>query len=194
MLTSLSDPSPTLYAVLAILAAILGGLWVRSRSRGDLIRFAIGLAALVIVFLIDRFVESPREQASRKIEEIAKATQEKKWDEMFKHFSPSFKYKTLGSVEIDRKAIEGPIRLVEGQTDFKGIAVWDLHRADFRPIDDKNISIGFRAQVRDMPVSQSWIIATFTKDPDGEWRMSGFTRYDFAKQDRSAPIGIPGID
>ena len=189
MPTFLSDPSPTFYAILIILVAVLAGLYLRSRKRGELIRLLVGVAVLITVFLIDKLVESPREQATRKMEEIAKATQDKKLDDMFKHVSESFKYK-----EVDKKSLREKLNSIEQQQEFKGVVILECNRADFRIVDDKNVTVGLMAQARELPMTRSWIIAAFTKDADGEWRMSGFKRYDPMKQDRDNPQTIPGLD
>lgn len=194
MPTALSDPSTTLYIALIIVVALLALLWMRSRKRNDLIRLLIGGAALLAVFLIDRFVESPREEASRKVEEMAKATETRNWDGVFNHISDSFLYKGPTGTVMDKKTFREKVKGVEKFAEFKGVAVWDLHRADHRIVNENNFTIGFRAQASGIPPSQSFIIAAFTKDPDGQWRMSNFTRYNFAKRENGPPETIPGLD
>ena len=189
MPTLLSDPSTTFYAFLGIMAIVLVGLWLRSRKRGDLIRALLGVALLGAAISIDQFVESPREEATRKIGEMCKSTQDKKWDDVFKHVSDSFRYK-----EVDKKTFREKAKSIEGLPEFKGVTVWDFARADFKQIDDKNLQLGFRAQLRDLPISQSYILATFAKEADGQWRMSGFKRYDPAKQTLGEQLPVPGLE
>jgi hypothetical protein len=196
MPTALSDPSSTLYAILVIIVFVLAALWFRNRTRGNLIRVLIAVCALVGLFLIDRFFESPREEATRKLHEMAQASQDKHWDAMFRNISDSFKYKGPGGGEMSKEDFRKRVKLVEAIPEFKGVIVWDFNRADFKPINNDNFKMGFRAKPKDVPTFDSWIIATFHHDPDGEWRMSGFNRYDPVKQDRNdnPPMDIPGFN
>src|SRR5262245_49521741 len=118
MPTALSDPSPTLYIVLGVVAVILAALWVRKPSRGNLIQFAIGAVVLLLVFLIDTMVESPREQSVRKMQEMAAATQNRRMDEAFRHLSDSFNYNGITKSALREKA-----RWAEGQSSFQGVSV-----------------------------------------------------------------------
>jgi hypothetical protein len=195
MPTALSDPSPTLYLILIIVALVLAGVWLRRQSRGDLIRFLIAIGALLAVYLIDRFCESPREEASRKIEEMAQASRDKKWDDLFKHVADSFKYNGPSGIEIDKKGLREKLKLVEGIPEFKGAVILDMHRADYRVIDEKTATVGFLACAKDYPVKRWFVIATFAKEPDGQWRMTDFKGYDELKQDHHGPqIAINGLD
>ena len=196
MPTALSDPSSTLYAILVIIVFVLAALWFRSRTRGNLIRVLIAVSALVGLFLIDQLFESPREEATRKLHEMAQASQEKNWNSLFQNVSDSFKYKGPGGAEIDKESFRKWAKTADSLEGFKGVIVWDFHRADFKPIDNDNFKIGFRAKPRDVPTFDSWIIATFHHDPDGQWRMSAFNRYDPVKQDRNdnPPMDIPSFN
>jgi hypothetical protein len=197
MPTVLSDPSPNLYAVLVIIVLVLAGIAYRRQKRGDVIRFIVAVAALVALFLIDHFVESPREQASRKVLAMAQASQEKKWDDVVTHVSDSFKYHGPNGHEFDKEGFRQLGKRAESIPEFKGFVVTDLHRADYRILDEKNFKISFTAFPREVPNPEYrfWIVATFTMDPDGEWRMSTFNRYDPVKQDHRGPaLTIPGVD
>ena len=194
MPTALSDPSPTLYAFLVILVLVLAGVWYRKQKTGNLIRLIAAVVAILTVFLIDRFVESPREEASRKVQEMAKASQEKNWNGILEHISDSFVYKGPFGSKIDKKEFASKLKQTEAIPEFKGFVILDMHRADYRIIDASNSQLGFGAKLKEYP-DMWWIMATFIKDPDGQWRMSGFNRYDAVKTDqRSPPLPIPGLD
>ena len=196
MPTALSDPSSTLYAILVIIVFVLAALWFRNRTRGNLVRLLIAVCALVGLFLIDHLFESPREEATRKIHEMAEASQTKNWNSMCQNVSDTFKYKDPGGTEMDKESFRKWAATVGAMQEFKGILVWDFHRADFRPIDNDNFKIGFRAKLKDVPMRDSWIVATFHRDPDGQWRMSAFNRYDGVKQDRNdnPPMDLTRFD
>src|SRR5438046_2655014 len=96
MPTFLSDPSPTTYAIVAIMVAALAGIYLRSRKRKDLYPLIGGVAVLIAVIAIDRFIESPREAAMRKMQEMSAASANRKWDDAFRNISESFSYKGTG--------------------------------------------------------------------------------------------------
>lgn len=191
MPTFLSDPSPTTYAIVAIMVAVLVGIYLRSRKRKDLYPLIGGVAVLIAVVAIDRFVESPREAAMRKMQEMSEATANKKWDDVFKNISESFKYKGATGNQTDKKGLREKVRSIESMVD-KGIAIFDFNRSDFRQIDEKTSEIGFRAQLKDRPESVTYVKAIFTKEPDGVWRMSSFTCFEPINTNEKRQI--PGLD
>lgn len=67
----LSDPPFLLYAILFIGFVIAGAVWYRLRSRKSLIAVAILALLLGALILIDRLVESPREESVRRVEAMA---------------------------------------------------------------------------------------------------------------------------
>lgn len=191
MPTFLSDPSPTAYVIVGIMVAVLAGIYFRSQRRKDLYPLIGGVAIFLTVFLIDRFVDSPREASIRRMQEMSAASANRNWDDMFKSISESFSYKGANGGQTDKKTLREKVRSVEGYVD-KGFAVWDFNRSDFEQVDEKTARIGFRAQARDRPETVVYVKATFTKDPDGQWRLAGFVCYDPVNtKDRR---NIPGLD
>jgi hypothetical protein len=170
MPTVLSDPSPTLYVILGAVVVIFGAIAARRQKRSDVINFAIPAVLLVVVYLIDRAVESPREQVVKAIQEMEAATQNKKHDEVFKHVSESFKYKTL-----DKKGLQEKARLVESLPNWEGIKVIRLDRKGFVQKDDNTIEQQFEVQPLRMPGTEYRYdcVATFKKE-NGLWRLVGF--------------------
>jgi hypothetical protein len=183
MPTVLNDPSPALYIILAIVVVMLTALYLRSRKRGDLIRLVVGAAALAALFIIDRLVESPREEATRKMREIVVATQAKKGDDLFKNVSESFSWNGLNKVQF-RQRWDG----VAAIPDFHGIDVDNLGRGDYEPIDDHKVKIGFDVWPRSygLPEYRYYCRATFVKDPDGQFRMQTFDL--FKKRGDEKPV------
>src|SRR4051812_33608597 len=92
MPTVLSDPAPILYVILAIVVGALAMVYARTRKRGDLYRLIGAAAVLLTLFIIDRLVESPREESTRKMREIVTASKAKKVDDIARHVSDSFSY------------------------------------------------------------------------------------------------------
>lgn len=196
MPTALSDPSPTLYGILVIITLVMAGIWVRTRTRNNLTRFLIALGALGAVYLIDKLVESPREESSRKVEEMAKASRDKNWDDLFKNVSDSFTYKGPAGSEHNKTSFRELFKAIEAMyPDFKGLVILDIHRADYRVVDEKTGTVGFTVMSRDNPTIRMYIVATFRKEADGQWRMIDFKGYDELKQEHRGPqVPIPGLD
>lgn len=172
MPTVLSDPSTTLYALVAVMVAVLGAVYVKTRKRGDLIRLVIGVAALAALFIIDRLVESPREEATRKMREMAAASKSKKTEDVFKHVSDSFEYNRMKKAQFEDMWKS----LIARYPDFNGIDVDGLGRHDFEPVDDKKVKVGFDVWPTGygLPEYRYYCTATFVKDPDGQFRMQTF--------------------
>ena len=170
----LSDPSPTLYAILAILVAALAANWLRNRKRGDLVRFLAGAAVLVAVVVIDKLVESPREETARNMREIVTATKEKKVDDLMKHLSDSFNWNGMKKDQF-KEMVKG----VMSRSEFNGVDIDGLTRGDFETVDDNKVKIGFDAWPTGygIPDYRYYCKATFVKDPDGQFRMQTFDLY-----------------
>jgi hypothetical protein len=174
MPTVLSDPSPTLYAVLAIFVAVLAAIWLRNRKRGDLIRLLAGASVLVAVVVIDKLVESPREETARKMREIVAATKEKKADDLMKHLSDSFDWNGM-----KKDQFKNMVKGVMGRAEFNGVDIDGLTRGDFETIGENKVKIGFDAWPTGYGIAEYryYCKATFVKDPDGQFRMQSFDLY-----------------
>jgi hypothetical protein len=169
MPTFLSDPSTAFYTVLGALVIILGLVALRRQKRSDFVNLGIGVVALLVVFLIDRSVESPREEIERRIHEMGAASREGRTADLFQHVSDSFQRKSL-----DKKGLQELARKAE-QMGLGGIEEWDVKRTDFKEgPDGTTCEQSFRAQLKGHPESQRIVVATFKKDPDGQWRLSSF--------------------
>jgi ketosteroid isomerase-like protein len=185
MPTAFSDPSTTLYVILGVLVVIFGSVAVRRQRRSDVINLAIPAALLLALFLIDQAVESPREVAVRKIKEMGTASREKKADDLFRHVSDSFKYRSL-----DKKGLRDRARQAEAMG-FGGIAEYDVARSGFKTIDENTVEQGFRVKHTGQPEVHFYVVATFKKDPDGEWRLATFKLFDPVNV--SDEKDIPGV-
>jgi len=160
--------------VLALVA-----LWFRGGTRGDLFRLVAGIAIFIAVVLIDVFVESPREESTRKMEEIRAATKAKNVDDVAKHISESFKYEGTSKAHLLEK-----IRAVYQIPQFEGVDMTGFSRADFQQVDIDTIKIGFEAWPAKygLPEYRYYCWATFVKDPDGQYRMRTFELHQPAKR------------
>lgn len=186
MPTLLSDPTPTMYVVFGAMVIILGALALRRQKKSDVITFAVAAALLLVLYLIDRSFESPREQVSRKIKEMGEASQSKKYDDLFKHVSDSFKFQSLDKKGLRERAQQAEMYIPDG------IEAWSLDRPDFKIVDESTVQQGFLVQPRNTgnPAFQRYVVATFKKEGE-EWRLTTFSLYDPIKRTNDAELGIP---
>src|SRR5262249_2681189 len=109
MPTLLADPTRTMYIVFGAMVVILGAMALRRQKKVDVITFVISAVLLLALFLIDWAYESPREKVVRTLEEMKSASQARNYDDVFKHISNDFKYKSL-----DKKAFRERATIAEG--------------------------------------------------------------------------------
>jgi len=171
MPTFLSDPATALYVVLAVAVLVTGVLLAKRQRRTDLINFAIPAVALLALFVIDQVYESPRETVARTLKEMESASQGRKYDELFKHVSEKFQYKSL-----DKKGLREKANLAEGYFP-EGVRIWNVNRANFKQIDESTIEQEFDVQPVNHPEGRYQCVGVFKKEADGEWRMVTFRLY-----------------
>ncbi len=187
MPTFLSDPSTAFYVILGIAAFITGILALRGGDKKSWLQFGVAFALFAILFACDYFVDSPREASINALKEMAVASETKNTDGMFKYVSESFKHKST-----DKAKLRDAVKRAEAElSGYKGFTVWNFSRNQFTQIDDSTIEIGFNAQLRELPQSQKSVFATFKKDSDGVWRMSGFAVYPLGQGKEGQEESIP---
>jgi hypothetical protein len=190
MPTALSDPSPTFYLVLAVVAVITGAVWLRNRRRSSLINFGIAAAVLAALFLIDRLVESPREEAVRRIEDVSAAINDRDFDRMVGHFSDSFNYRGKDKAFL-RTA---PLRDIVPRENVR-TRVWDFSRDQVEYPNPNEVIVGFMGRGEgNMGAFGAYFRVTFVKESNGEWKIRTFDAYaDPLRRANEQPIPIPGL-
>lgn len=186
MPTVLSDPPPAVYFTLFLAALIVGGLWVRYRRRSLLLAASVVLALLLLLFAIDRTTESPREQAVRRVNEMAAALTERNWTRFAEHVSESFDAGGLKKADLKRGFDLGV------QYSVRAVA-WDYALAEPVTYTDDTVAIRFDAKA-ETPSGQplaKHVQATFGKDPDGQFRMRSFATFNIVQKKVAEPI--PGV-
>jgi hypothetical protein len=188
MPTFLSDPSTALYVVLAVAVLVTGVLLAKRQKRSDLINFAIPAAVLLAVFVIDQMFESPRETVARKLKEMESASQARKYDDLFKHVSDKFEYKSH-----DKKWLREKASQAEGYFP-EGVRIWNVNRANFKQVDDATIEQEFDVQPVGHPEGRYQCVGVFKKEADGEWRMMTFRLYQLVGGGEGRPeVTLPGM-
>jgi hypothetical protein len=144
------------------------------------------LAALAMLFLIDRLFESPREEAERRVKEMAQAIDTRNKEVFLSHIADSFQYQGESgqSTTISREALrQSPLWSALNQYNVTHVAAWDFSRDDFTEFDANTIEIGFlgKAEAEGKPIP-AYFRAKFTRQPDGQMKLTGLASYDPVKR------------
>lgn len=187
MPTFLSDPSTSFYLILGIGVFIAAILFVKNRDKQSILQL-VGISVLFVgLFLLDFGFESPREACIRAMKEMAEFSKNQSPDQILSHVSESFQYKSM-----DKNRLREMLKRSELQSiGYQGFEVWNFMRNQFTPIDETTVEIGFNAQLRGMPQTQKSVFATFKKDPDANWRLSGFAIYPLGQGKQGQEESIP---
>jgi hypothetical protein len=193
MPTFLSDPPQWLYLMLGGFVVITGAISTRRQDRRAVIPFGVAAVLLLVVFLIDRFFESPREEATRRIFFMGLAADAKNPEVFGEHVADKVTVhtgegpKTVTRDELKKSHFWKLLR------DFNVQVTTDnFSRDDVKVIDDNTIEVGFvakgTAEGKTIPV---YCRATFSKQSDGSFKMTTFKSFEFI--DRTKPFTIPNF-
>ncbi|VTR95496.1 unnamed protein product [Gemmata massiliana] len=190
----LSDPPPVLYLILAVALAVTGAIAAKRQDRKSAIPFGIAVLLLLLVFLIDRLYDSPREEAVRRLTEMGAAANAKNPDAFIKQVADKV------SVQTDASQTK-----VATRDELKKSGFWELlrqfrvtvsvsgfSRDDVKVIDDNTIELGFIAKAEaDGKTIPVYMRATFGKQPDGSFKLTALKAFEFI--DRTKVFSIPSF-
>jgi hypothetical protein len=170
MPTFLSDPSPTLLMLLLVATVVAVGLWLRNRKRTNAIVAAVFGLLLLLLVLCDQFVESPREEAIRRVIDMTDAATAVEPDRFVSHVSQSFDYK---GAKRDQLRTSGAWSFIRQHRATVTAAAFS--RDDFEQPTPDTVVIGFLAkgQLPDGQRGMWYTKTTFVRDPDGAYRLKG---------------------
>jgi ketosteroid isomerase-like protein len=186
------------YVSLAAVAIVLLAAW-RLNRRG---RWLIGVGAVAVLaglyFLLDRLVETDREQVVRKVQEMAAGVRTRNADAIFTHISERFNRGGVDRAQF-RAAVDGILR----SRVVDEVEVWDFQFPDdFRrevrvpgqTAPGEAILVSFTAKAKGGVAVGEFgrCDATFVRDPDGQWRLFSFQVFNPAV-DANQPVQLPGL-
>jgi hypothetical protein len=183
----LVEGDTTTYTLLALVGVICATLWWQTRKRGYAVAALIIGALLLGYFLLDRFVESDREQMIRKVREIANAVSSRNLDAAFAHVSEDFR---RGGV--DKKGFRNYADGRQHSGFVSEVVVWDLNVTERdRPSRRGRVECFFkvRGSFGETPPG-AFVRVIFTLDPDGQWRVKDFDWF-LSISDSNSPMPIP---
>jgi hypothetical protein len=194
MPTLLSDPSSSVYLLLAAAGITTLVVWLGRRDRKSLAVLLGVVGAIALVFLIDRLFESPREEAERRVRVMVRAADAKDPEAFVAQLADTVEIhgsngasKWVRRDEIRNSSFWGLLR----QFNIR-VAAWDFSRSDVKQIDRDTIEIGFLAKGEgDGKPFPYYIRTTFARQPDGQFKLSAFRAFE--PLDRSKPATIPSF-
>lgn len=176
------NPTPV-YMILGLIALVLAYLWSNERDKKYAIGLAIVLAAIVLVMLVSRFVVTDHERVVLAVQEMAASVKKKDVDRIFSLISDKFDVRGVSKKQF-RSRVESRIQ----RADVTELKVWDFERPKTPPPAGK-MAVWFlvKAQGEAVPGESFFRCeAFFVKDPDGQWRLSGFRLMDPQKDPTKA--------
>jgi hypothetical protein len=188
MPTFLAEPPVLLYAVLLLGALAALGLWLRSRKRWALAMLGTFVILSVVLFLLDKLNESPREQSVRIVTEMADSIKKKDWATFSGHVSEKF-----NANGWTKKQMEGFFRMAADRYNVRATA-WDFALTDPQMLSDTEVILRFdaKAETPDGQQVLKHFSAKFVKEGD-RFRMITFTPYNYVQKNTPEPLpnGVP---
>lgn len=189
----ISDPPQILYILLGGALVVTGAIAAQKQDRRAAIPFGIAALLLLLLFLIDRLVESPREEAVRRVHMMQLAADVKNPDALAEHVADKVMIaagdgegKTVTREELKASSFWSMLKAQNVH-----VAVWGFSRDDVKEINDNTIEIGFMGK-GEIPGGQQipvYLRATFTKQSDGSRKLTVLRTYD--PIDHTKPFPIP---
>jgi hypothetical protein len=177
--------NPTqVYFLLGIMALGLGVAFWTTRHGKYLLGFLGVVALAVIVGLIDRMVVTDHEKIVANLRVMATHVEKHDLTRIFSLVSPRFK---VGG--LDKKGFHDWAQRAVEQHNITNIRVWDFQPAE---IDAEKGTARIEFMVKG---DGNWVRggeffrcrASFLREADGEWRLTGFELFDPRKDPRQAP-------
>jgi hypothetical protein len=183
------DPPRSLYVLLIACAVIAAAVCAKNQTRKTLIIFLAFAGLLLALFLIDRFIESPREEATRRIEAMAKAATDQRIEEFLNHVAVTFEKN--GRTKPDLRTSQA-WQLIRDHS--ARVTVWNLSREDFERKSDTEIEIGLMCKGE---AAQGFLMkycrATFVLESNGDWKLKTIKFYNPAEHGTRVEDPIPGF-
>jgi hypothetical protein len=132
-----------------------------------LIAFLLVLLLAGTYFVLDRLVETRREQITRKLQEMSDAIKAKDMKKIMSHLSPRFKYFGKTREEFEKRgkdALDEPV--------VDECPIWGLRFDEEKP---NQVILTAKPKGRRSPGIHFLVRTEWVQDPDGEWRMSSFS-------------------
>jgi hypothetical protein len=135
----------SVYAVLAALAVFLLVIWWQTRKRWLLLGVAVAAGLIGLYALLDKAVETDREQIVRKVNEMAAAVNARNLDALFENISENFRT-PLGK---DKQQFRGFVEHYVNGGIVQNARVWDIEFEDRPSPEHPPARVFFRAKAEE---------------------------------------------
>jgi hypothetical protein len=153
------------YVILGALTALFLLVWWRTRKRWCLYGGALPLILVGVYALLDRVVETDREQLIRKVQQMAAAVNAGDVNELFANVSENFRSSKSKDKQQFRSDVENYIRMVHN------VRVWDIVCLDAPSREHPPARVVFSAKAESGRDLLADCEATFEFDAKHGWRL-----------------------
>ncbi|MFL5240733.1 MAG: hypothetical protein ACJ8FY_01380 [Gemmataceae bacterium] len=188
MFNSLFDARLTVYMLLVGVAFLLLFAWWQTRKKRYLKALLPVLGLALIYSLIGHFVETPQQQITRKLREMADGVTHNDLDKVLAHISEDFHVGSTNKRAFRTKAHE----LMSGFGVTK-MVVWDIDVVNLdkeKGTAQVNLAIKTFGDFRGSGDLFYNGRALFQRDPDGQWRLQSFQIFH-PFIDTQTPLPLP---
>jgi len=186
----LTDPPSTLWVLLILFALVSVGLWLRSRNRTAGIVALVAVLLPVLLFLCRFAGESPRQEATHRMNAVIAAMEARNPDDMLPHVAEDFDYHGQKKNDIKTSQLWDLLRRENPKLTTKMLDVLD------DPPDENTVFVDFNAwaTARGQEVGPLFVRATFKKDTNGKWKIrTMWASTDQVKKAKGDEFMIPGL-
>jgi hypothetical protein len=192
MPTFLSDPPQTIYLLLLAAVILAGLVWLNRRERRALYVFLGVLGVTALVVLVDRLLESPREEAVRRVHAMMEAADRRDPDAFAGQLADKVTYVGEQSPEeFTREQLRSHHFWSLLRQFNVHVAAWNFALLE-RP-DENTVVIGFMAkgELPDRKQLHYHFRATFTRQGDGQMKLSRLESFDPMSHNKR--VGVRGL-
>lgn len=160
----------SVYVVLAALAVFLLLIWWQMRKRWLLLAAPFVVALIGLYALLDKAVETDREQIVRKIKEMVAAVNAFNLDAAFVHISEQFRSPGGKS----KKELRDAAQMYLDRHTVERVEVWDI-LIDGRPVRERGeVHVFFTAKTHNIREFLTGCDAVFAFHPQHGWQLRSF--------------------
>ena len=188
----LTDPPQVVYLLLGGLLVLTGAIAAQKQDRRATLAFGVAFLLMLLVFLLDKTSESPREEAVRRTNMMAQAADAKNPDAFGEHVADLVTIaagnepgKTVTRDELKKSGFWAMLRQMNVH-----VAVWDFSRDTVKELGNDTVEIGFMAKGEISSGNQAMMYAkaTFTRQSDGSMKMTALRTFHPTNHDEAFPI------